>query len=230
MANILVATASAAAGVYPITWTISGAAAAPAAYTASDGYQVVAALTWFVDTLTAQNATGHCVETLTSAGVALTAGAATSGNFAICHILDISITAETPTAVTYSHLVYLNEAQWGAGATASITATFTNSNLASAGSKVATATYGTTFSPTNSSVTAFTNTSVISWTLFQPTAATSYATGLRRYSAGDKVKGYTMARCTAACAVTASPVGVVTLTGASALVAGATVALAALAF
>lgn len=81
------------------TWTLAGSTSYyTGAYVGTDGYTVVATMTWqaltavsvdgsgVATSITANPAViGTCVETLTDEGTALASGTNTEGNFAICH-------------------------------------------------------------------------------------------------------------------------------------------------
>merc|ERR1740117_2010112 len=225
MTNALLTTdacaASTASQGLVTSWTLAGSTTAYAGtLTTTDDYSITASMTWKVLTTDTTETTkcaavicviGTCVQTMDSAGVVVAATVTDDGNLALCHWFLLATTSiVTPGNVSgatndYSIANYLTAAQWG-----------------TAGPAIKPATYAA------QAYTQF-------W--YQPTYAGTYAsTVLRRYnggaSDGDKVKAYcaglrglttttaTDARDLVAATV-AGTAGVVTLTGAQALAAGA---------
>jgi hypothetical protein len=219
--------------------------------TTTDGYTLEASLTMkaFTSSNTAgtlncdTNACtiGTCVETYDSAGVVVAATVTDDGNLALCHWFLVAANAAavygTAGAVTsggndYSVAYYLTATQWGTAGNALV-----GNGLTTRGTAIGT-THGFTRDPTTKPSTVYTNTTYKQkW--FQPTYAATYAsTALRRYNGGsgdaDRVKAYCAMLRDVATASTAYSTatalkpatvggtsGVVTLTGAQALAAGA---------
>merc|ERR1719487_95600 len=237
---------SAASAIYgwKYAWTISGAATAPTDFTKSDGYQVKSTGTRTAQTVTSgEFAEGACVETLDSAGAALTSTTGTNmGNYGTCHIARIgaatvggTATADQYLAISnmWHYLQTISSTQWGTTDT-TIGAVVTGAAAPTATSVSATD-YNVIFNPLNTVTGTATTTMEVTW--LQPIQATTYS-GLRRYSKDEKVKAYRINAtagatdgCTAACILNASADGAVTLTGAVALASGAAaLAVASLAF
>ena len=103
---------AAAAAKCKLVWTITGAATAPADFTKSDGYMVKSSCTRVASAVTAASIQGTCVETLDTAGAALsdTTGA-NMGNYGICHSFTTfegaGTTADAPKNWTANIWVYL---------------------------------------------------------------------------------------------------------------------------
>ena len=233
-----------------LDWTVSGAATAPTDNPKSDGYQVKhtcghkPSATAHTGTGVAQ---GTCVETLDSAGAALTdTTGANMGNYGICHVFRLYTTAapapvvnDTPLTASniWMYLQTISKAQWGV-AIADIGLVI-KGNAAPAATDVSVSDYKVVFNPLNTAVTALAADGNLEVTWLQPIQAASY-TGLRRYSKDEKVKAYTINDSTAAtrdactgaaCLLNASAAGAVAITGAAALATGAAaVAVASLAF
>ena len=178
---------------------------------------------------------GTCVQTMDSAGVVVAATVTDDGNLALCHwfllVSGATTAASNISGATneYSVAKYLTAAQWGTAGAAIAGAT-----LLTTGTSIG-STHGIVLSPATKPTTYAAQAYTQFW--YQPTYASTYAsTVLRRYnggaSDGDKVKAYCaglrgLTTTTAAdardlvAASVAGTAGVVTLTGAQALAAGA---------
>ena len=227
------------------SWTLAGATTAYAGtLTTTDGYSITASMTWKVLTTDTTETTkcaavicviGTCVQTMDSAGVVVAATVVDDGNLALCHWFLLLATSPTTASNIsgatneYSVAKYLTAAQWGTAGAAIAGAT-----LLPTGTSIG-STHGIVLSPATKPTTYAAQAYTQFW--YQPTYASTYAsTVLRRYnggaSDGDKVKAYcaglrglttttaTDARDLVAASV-AGTAGVVTLTGAQALAAGA---------
>lgn len=229
------------------TWTLAGSTSAYAGtLTTTDGYNIIASFTWLATTgFTTSTLSesvdgvatgmGTCVETLDSAGTRVADSVTDDGNNCLCHWFYVNggATSTAGTASTgtgdWGESKFLTHAQWGATAGAGVIGSTMKSNGTSVGTS-----YGHALSPT--AVTTFTaGTYTMTW--FQPTYASTYtSTALRRYNGGtsdaDKVKPYCVGMRLISVSVvltttgitaanTAGTSGIVTLTGASALAAGA---------
>jgi len=230
------------------SWTLGGSTTAYAGtLTTTDGYSISASLTWksLATLLTTEGsetcaskkcAIGTCVETFDSAGVVVAATVTDDGNHAICHWFLIAASSTLNSVGTgtttdaYSIANYLTAAQFGTGGAALIPST-----LLTTGVTIGTA-HGFTRTPATKSTLYTAQAYTQFW--YQPTYASTYAsTALRRYnggsSDGDKVKAWcarmrvteTLTVYQTGSALVAATVagtsGVVTLTGAEALAAGA---------
>jgi hypothetical protein len=232
------------------TWTLAGSATAYAGtLTTTDGYTLTASMTMiaFTATTTGGAATcisnacifGTCVETYDSAGVVVAATVTDDGNLAVCHwfLIAANATAGTVGIVSgttndYSVAYALTATQWGTAGNGLV-----GNGLATLGTVVGT-TMGFTRTPATKPDSVYTaGTYTQFW--YQPTYAATYAsTVLRRYNGGsgdgDKVKAYcaeqrdlltgstTFESGNALTGATvAGTAGVVQLTGAQALAAGA---------
>ena len=231
------------------TWTLAGSTTAYAGTLSTDGYTLAATAAW-VNPSTQSPATaagetpganapvgmGTCVETLTTAGAVQATTVVDNGNFAICHFLFyqyasgvVTFVAASTGTTDWGLTMYLNTSQWGTAGSGLKGSTMNGTG----GTAITLATWGLTLSPA-----AATGTTTIAagnkvWTWFQPTQATTYAaTALRRYGGGFnnstayKVKAYCVSqRLTATTTNVAAGIvaasAVVTLSGASALAAGA---------
>merc|ERR1740117_521259 len=248
MTNALLTTdacaASTASQGLVTSWTLAGSTTAYAGtLTTTDGYSITASMTWKVLTTDTTETTkctgvicviGTCVQTMDSAGVVVAATVTDDGNLALCHWFLLATTSiVTPGNVSgatndYSIANYLTAAQWGTAGAAIV-----GTSLLTTGTRIG-STYGLVLSPATKPATYAAQAYTQFW--YQPTYASTYAsTVLRRYngaSDGDKVKAYcaglrglttttaTDARDLVAATV-AGTAGVVTLTGAQALAAGA---------
>jgi len=196
------------------------------------------------ETLTATSSkVGHgtCVATLVaSTSAAPTSTDATVGNFALCHFIFYTVTSSAgvdsgaiENAYTGTHwgvTKYLTSAQWGA-TTAGSGIIGNTMNTSTGGTAITSANWGLVFDP-STTLTKFTQSSTYSMEWYQPTYKSTYtASELRRYGGGynnstaDKVKGYCIgARLITATANVSQGItagSTVTLSGASALAAGA---------
>jgi hypothetical protein len=233
------------------SWTLAGSTTAYAGtLTTTDGYNITATFTWVTlangttgvaskDCDTVHCVIGTCVETYDSAGVVVASSVTDDGNIALCHwfLIDANATAGTVDVVsgttnTYGIANYMTATQWGTAGNAMV-----GNGLLTRGTSIGT-TYGFALTPSTKPATVYTAGSYTQlW--YQPTYASTYAsTTLRRYNGGsgdgDKVKAYcaklrpidtASTTYDAASALVAATVGgtsgVVTLTGAQALAAGA---------
>ena len=233
------------------SWTLAGSTTAYAGtLTTTDGYNITATFTWKVLNSTATGVTsktcatvacvlGTCVETYTSAGVVVASTVTDDGNIALCHwfLIAANATAGTVAVVsgttnTYGIANYMTATQWGTAGNAMV-----GNGLLTRGTSIGT-THGFALTPATKPTTTYTaGTYTQLW--YQPTYASTYAsTTLRRYNGGsgdaDKVKAYcakqrpidtastTYDSNSALVAATVGGTnGVVTLTGAQALAAGA---------
>jgi len=233
------------------TWVLAGSTTAYVGTLSTDGYTLAATAAFVAPlavtpTIAAETLVsgasavgmGTCVETLTTAGAAQATTVTDNGNFAICHFLfyvavdsgNITFTAASTGTTDWGVTSYLNTAQWGTAGSGIKGSTM---NTSAGGTAITAATWGMALSPA-----AATGTTTIAagskvWTWYQPTQATTYAaTALRRYGGGynnstaDKVKAYCVSqRLTATTTNVAAGIvaasAVVTLSGASALAAGA---------
>lgn len=203
------------------TWTLSGQTTTYAGTyaTASDGYKIVASMTW-VDPgntyTTAYGGTGEtvntndnvgmgtCVATMTAAGTAeLAATTTTEGNYALCHFIFwqsntgsggvVTLYAASTGTNDWGQSNYLNETQWG-----TLGAGVKGNGMRagnSGGTAIATATYGHALSPAGASCTTTIPLGAKTFTWYQPKWASTYAaTALRRYNGGgtevEKVQAY----------------------------------------
>jgi len=231
------------------TWTLAGSTTAYAGTLSTDGYTLAATATWknpvLASLITTENpyttssivGMGTCVETLTTAGAVQATTVVDNGNFAICHFL--FYTAKASAVVTFTKAstgtydwgltMYLNTTQWGTAGSGIKGSTMNGSG----GTAITTATWGMVLSPVAVSTVTTIAVGAKIWTWYQPTQATTYAaTALRRYGGGynnstaDKVKAYCVSQrlltgTTHQAAGIVAASAVVTLTGASALAAGA---------
>merc|ERR1712139_203634 len=241
-------TCGATAGTGVVTaWALSGSTTAyTGTITTTDGYQIVATLTWKTPGNTKPTASaespsdnapmgmGTCAETLTSASAALATTVTTEGNFALCHWVFWLFSGDTAVALSaastgtydWGSTHYLTTTQWGTNGGA-----IKGSTMKSGGGTALTSTAnGLVLSPVAAQATTTIAVGAKTFTWYQPKYATTYSSSsLRRYNGGtadaDKVKGYCVAQRLLA---TASHVATgftaaetVTLTGASALAASA---------
>jgi hypothetical protein len=236
---------------FATTWTLSGSTTAYSGSLSTDGYQLKAGMTWKNGanaTLTTDSIStgsvvgiGTCVETLDSAGAAVTTTDTTVGNFAVCHFLFYATSASgnsgtISNAYTGTHwglTTYMTAAQWysSSGSTAGAGVIGSAMNTSTGGTGLTSGTNGLVFDPTT--VTNFVESTVYNMQWYQPSQATTYAsTTLRRYSGAyngataDKVKAYCVsqrliATTTNYSAGIVAAAAAVTLSGATALAAGA---------
>jgi hypothetical protein len=231
------------------SWTLAGSTTAYAgSLTTTDGYNITATFTWqlLTATLTAVSGKdcatiactiGTCVETYDSAGVVVASTVTDDGNIALCHWFLIGAgVVNTTTNVSgdtnaYGIANYMTATLWGTAGNAMV-----GNGLLTRGTSIGT-THGFALTPATKPATYTAGSYTQFW--YQPTYASTYAsTVLRRYNGGsgdaDKVKAYcarlrdvdssstTYATETALVAATVGGTsGVVTLTGAQALAAGA---------
>ena len=233
------------------SWTLAGSTTAYAGtLTTTDGYNITATFTWKVLNSTATGVTsktcatvacvlGTCVETYTSAGVVVASTVTDDGNIALCHwfLIAANSTAGTVAVVsgttnTYGIANYMTATQWGTAGNAMV-----GNGLLTRGTSIGT-THGFALTPATKPTTVYTaGTYTQLW--YQPTYASTYAsTTLRRYNGGsgdaDKVKAYCAkqrpidtasttydSNSALVAATVGGTSGVVTLTGAQALAAGA---------
>jgi hypothetical protein len=232
------------------SWTLAGSTTAYAGTLATDGYTLEASLTMVVfsdnvvdntvntTTGAVKGVIGTCVETYDSAGTVVAATVVDDGNLALCHwfIVDASATVgligNTGTANEYSIANYMTATQWGTAGNAII-----GNGLLTRGTRIGT-TLNFERTPSTQPTGSYTATAYKQkW--YQPTYAATYtSSALRRYnggtSDGDKVKAYCAEIRTIATtdvtqlstlalvpATVAGTSGVVQLTGAQALAAGA---------
>lgn len=231
-------------------WKLAGSTTAYAGtLTTTDGYNLLATFTWkAITSLTTGNSgkscstvqcvIGTCVETYTAAGTVQVSTVTTDGNHALCHWFILKLnTVNTPDVVTgttntYAVANYMTNTQFGTAG-----ASIVGNGILTRGTSIGT-THGFTLNPaTKPSSTYVAGALTHFW--YQPTYASTYAsTALRRYNGGtadgSKVKAY-CARQRAAdtasttynsgdalvAATVGGTAGVVTLTGAQALAAGA---------
>merc|ERR1740117_2165342 len=245
MTNALLTTdacaASTASQGLVTSWTLAGSTTAYAGtLTTTDGYSITASMTWKVLTTDTTETTkcaavicviGTCVQTMDSAGVVVAATVTDDGNLALCHWFLLATTSiVTPGNVSgatndYAIANYLTAAQWGTAGAAIV-----GTSLLTTGTSIG-STYGIVLSPATKPTTYAAQAYTQFW--YQPTYASTVP---RRYnggaSDGDKVKAYCaglrgLTTTTAAdardlvAASVAGTAGVVTLTGAQALAAGA---------
>lgn len=232
------------------SWTLAGATTAySGTLTTTDGYSISAAFTWatLVSNVTGSGTDctanacviGTCVETYDSLGVVVASTVTDDGNIALCHWFLTSASSVvgtvglvSGTTNTYGIANYLTATQWGTGGNAVV-----GNGLLTRGTSIGT-THGFALTPSTKPLTIYTA-GAYSQLWYQPTYASTYAsTVLRRYNGGsgdaDKVKAYcarlrpidtASATYTATTAMVAATVGgtagVITLTGAQALAAGA---------
>lgn len=232
------------------SWTLAGATTAySGTLTTTDGYNIVASFTWAtlttnvtgsgVDCTLNACVIGTCVETYDSLGVVVASTVTDDGNIALCHWFLVAGNATVGTVAvvsgttnTYGIANYMTATQWGTGGNAVV-----GNGLLTRGTSIGT-THGFALTPSTKPVSIYTA-GEYKQTWYQPTYASTYAsTVLRRYNGGsgdaDKVKAYcamlrdiatastTYASTTAMVAATVGgTAGVVTLTGAQALAAGA---------
>ena len=182
---------------------------------------------------------GTCVETYDNAGVVVASTVTDDGNIALCHwfLLLQSATVNTVATVSgntngYSIANYMTATQWGTAGNAMV-----GNGLLTRGTSIGT-THGFALTPATKPTTTYTaGTYTQLW--YQPTYASTYAsTTLRRYNGGsgdaDKVKAYCAkqrpidtasttydSNSALVAATVGGTSGVVTLTGAQALAAGA---------
>ena len=228
------------------TWTLAGSTTAYAGtLTTTDGYKITASFTWVAITGVSTNTAGEtlgtnacgfgtCVESLDAAGTRIASTVTDKGNNALCHwfYTKAGATSTAGTASTGSHWgesKFLTYTQWGTTSGGGVIGSTMKTN----GTSISTS-YGHTLTPTT--VTTFAaGTYTMLW--YQPTYAATYSsTALRRYNGGtadaNKVKPYcvglrllattTVLSSTDITAASSSGTsGVVTLTGASAIAAGA---------
>lgn len=180
-------------------------------------------------------AIGTCVETLDDDGLTLAAGISTEGNYAICHWF--YFLARTNTTATkqggyvgldWGETRYLTEFDWGTAGS-----NISGTRIETLGSAIGAA-HGFALSETTA-LTTFLDGGVYTHTWYQPKYAATYAaTELRRYnggpSFGSRVKAYCIGQhvldnayvnADVRAADHAGVAGVVTLSGAFALSAGA---------
>ena len=231
------------------TWALAGSTTAYAGTLSTDGYQLTATATWVdplapttsvageTPTANAEMALGTCVETLTTAGAVMAATVTDNGNFALCHFVyyqykagTVVLTAAQTGTNDWGASTYLTATQWGTAGSGLIG---TSLNTATGGTAITSATWGMVLSPAAASGTVLITAGTKSWVWYQPTYATTYSSStLRRYGGGynnstaDQVKGYCVSARTLAGSANKSA-GIVaaatkvTLSGASALAAGA---------
>jgi len=232
------------------SWTLGGSTTAYAGtLTTTDGYSITASLTWKLlsgaqttgedssyTCASSACAIGTCVQTFDSAGVVVAATVTDDGNNALCHWFLLAAGAVNTvgnvsgSTNAYSIANYLTATQFGTAG-----ASLLPSTLLTTGTTIGTA-HG--FVRTPATKTTLYSAQAYTQFWYQPTYASTYAsTVLRRYNGGsgdaDKVKAYcAKMRATATltvyqsstalvAATVAGTSGVVTLTGAQALAAGA---------
>ena len=220
----------AAAQNWNVTWEIQGALTVPAGNTYSDGYNLKFTGT-VVTNMTAANHKNVCVQYLDSAGAAM---ALTDTAAGAPHICMQALSAAAVSNQTSIAVKTMTHAQLGCNAAASPACTALQ-NAGTALPAGAVATWDSDGAGTATGALAATKARHVTW--WQPTESSDYASALRRYSKGDKVKGHNLA-LQAGASVASTVVtfamftsgAVVTLAGASTLAAGVALGAAALAF
>lgn len=178
---------------------------------------------------------GTCVETLGDDGVALAAGIDTEGNYAICHWFYLSAKTNTTGTKTggevgmdWGETRYLTEFDWGTNGS-----NISGTRVETLGTSIG-ASHGFALSETTA-LTAYLPGGVYSQSWYQPKYAASYSrTALRRYHGGSNYRSLVKAYCVGQRAIDnafinadvtaadyAGVLGVVGLSGAFALSAGA---------
>lgn len=234
------------------TWVLSGSTTAYAGtLTTTDGYKIVSTIKWVnpgnsvtsgATTGTDESfsntnpvAMGTCVETLGSDNAtALATTVTTDGNHALCHFVYWLFNTGTVTiyklasATNYEwgRTLYMTTAQWGTNGAAVVG----SGMYSSGGSLLTSAAHGLVLAPVASTTSTLTA-GDISFTWYQPTFASTYAsTTLRRYNGGGTNVESVQAYCVSQrlLATTTHKTGgwqkktaVTALTGASALAATA---------
>lgn len=202
------------------------------------------------ETITATNPAviGTCVETLNIDGTAIESGNTTAGNYAVCHWMYFigqsgthltSIILGGVANADWGETRYYNEAEWGHGGS-----TIRGANIQTLGTAISTTSNGFAIGGGGgTTLTVYNPGSYYTMSWYQPLFQNAYAkTALRRYNGGasdyDKVKPY----CVSAREITSFSIfgiaeaddtghaGIVSLSGASTLVAAIALGTSVLAF
>lgn len=244
-------TCAVTAGAGAVTsWTLAGSTTAYAGtLTTTDGYSISASFTVkaLLNNTTGVSGKdcdanacvfGTCVETYDSLGVVVASTITDDGNLALCHWFLLAagsagtVGVVSGTTNTYGIANYMTATQWGTAGNAMV-----GNGLLTLGTSIGT-THGFALTPSTKPTTVYTAQSYTQF-WYQPTYASTYAsTVLRRYNGGsgdaDRVKAYCAkirpidtasttydSNSALVAATVGGTAGVVTLTGAQALAAGA---------
>ena len=201
------------------TWDIVGGGTIPASNTYTDGYKITSKTTT-VDVSTADNWKNVCVQYLDSAGAAMPATDTAQGAPFLCVQAQVAAANGNQNVIAMKTQTHAAMACHVSGSTCTATA---NGGTALPAGAVETWTGGA-----GVVASAFAAATMKQCDWWQPTQSSDYASALRRYSAGDKVRVFNVAligNAAVATALTTANLGTagaaVTLVGATSLAAGA---------